>query len=72
MMMLLRPGQAVEAESGEAMVEMTFIVAREGSELAATLRARGWTARSGWRSTHEHGRNVWHVRFQRPDDPPHA
>jgi hypothetical protein len=40
------------------------IVAREGSELAQHLRARGWVARSGWRATAGTGHGVWYVRFE--------
>ncbi len=43
------------------------IVAHEGSELATSLRSRGWVARSGWRS-HPAGRPpVWLVRFEQPN-----
>lgn len=41
------------------------IVAREGSALAAQLRANGWVARAGWRTTDEDGQTVWHLRFER-------
>jgi hypothetical protein len=40
------------------------IVAREGTELAETLRATGWVARAGWRTTTTEGRSVWHLRFE--------
>ena len=68
-MMLIQPGNAVEAErEGEMEENMDFMVAREGSELATTLREKGWLARAGWRSTGDNGESVWYVRFQRPDD----
>ena len=41
-----------------------IIVAREGTELAETLRATGWVARAGWRTTTNEGRSVWHLRFE--------
>jgi hypothetical protein len=44
------------------------IVAREGTELAATLRATGWVARAGWRTTSEDGQSVWHLRFEIVND----
>lgn len=40
------------------------IVAREGTELAETLRATGWVARAGWRTTTNEGQSVWHLRFE--------
>jgi hypothetical protein len=40
------------------------IVAREGTELAETLRATGWVARAGWRTTTTEGKSVWHLRFE--------
>jgi hypothetical protein len=40
------------------------IVAREGTELAETLRATGWVARAGWRTTTPEGKSVWHLRFE--------
>lgn len=40
------------------------IVAREGTELADTLRATGWVARAGWRTTTNEGQSVWHLRFE--------
>lgn len=40
------------------------IVAREGTELAATLRATGWVARAGWRTMTNEGQSVWHLRFE--------
>lgn len=68
-MMLIRPGNAVEAEhEGEMEEDMSYMVAREGSELALTLREKGWAARAGWRTTGESGEQVWFVRFQRPED----
>ena len=39
------------------------IIAREGSELAEALRAAGWVARAGWRTTND-GQSVWHLRFE--------
>jgi hypothetical protein len=39
------------------------IIAREGTELAETLRAAGWVARAGWRTTVE-GQSIWHLRFE--------
>jgi hypothetical protein len=44
------------------------IVAREGTELADTLRATGWVARAGWRTTSEDGQSVWHLRFEIVND----
>lgn len=46
----------------------SYVVAREGSELAERLRCRGWKATLGWRSEGEDG-VVWLVRFE-PDVPP--
>lgn len=43
------------------------IIAREGSELAEALRASGWVARAGWRTTNE-GQTVWHLRFEIDSD----
>ncbi len=43
------------------------IVAREGSALADQLRANGWVARAGWRTTGDTGQAVWHLRFERLD-----
>lgn len=40
------------------------IIAREGTELADTLRATGWVARAGWRTTTTEGQSVWHLRFE--------
>jgi len=40
------------------------IVAREGTELAETLRAAGWVARAGWRTRTTEGQSVWHLRFE--------
>jgi hypothetical protein len=40
------------------------IVAREGTELADMLRATGWVARAGWRTTSSEGQSVWHLRFE--------
>jgi hypothetical protein len=40
------------------------VVAREGSERAARLRAQGWVPRSGWRSRH----SGWLLRFTPPAD----
>ena len=40
-----------------------LIIAREGTELAETLRAAGWIARAGWRTTTNEGQSVWHLRF---------
>ncbi len=40
------------------------IVAREGTELAETLRASGWVARAGWRTTTTEDQSVWHLRFE--------
>jgi hypothetical protein len=49
--------------TGEQTSVPRVIVAAEGSELAARLRASGWVARSGWRS-HAAGRTpIWLVRF---------
>ena len=45
-----------------------FIIAREGTELAETLRATGWTARAGWRTVTSEGESVWHLRFEIPDE----
>ena len=42
------------------------IVAPEGSELASSLRSRGWVARSGWRSRRAGTTPVWMVRFEQP------
>lgn len=44
---------------------LSYVVAREGSDLAARLRERGWRATLGWRSEGEDG-SVWLVRFE-PD-----
>lgn len=44
------------------------IIAREGTELAETLRATGWVARAGWRTTTETGQSVWHLRFEVVND----
>lgn len=41
--------------------------APEGSELASSLRSRGWVARSGWRSRPAGWPAVWLVRFEQPD-----
>jgi hypothetical protein len=43
------------------------IVAPEGSELARSLRSRGWVARSGWRSRAAGQYAVWLVRFEPPE-----
>lgn len=40
------------------------IIAREGTDLAEALRAAGWVARAGWRSTTNEGQSVWHLRFE--------
>lgn len=40
------------------------IIAREGTELANTLRTSGWVARAGWRSMTSSGEAVWHLRFE--------
>lgn len=40
------------------------MIAREGTELAETLRATGWVARAGWRTTTNEGQSVWHLRFE--------
>jgi hypothetical protein len=42
------------------------LIAREGSELAAALRAGGWRASAGWRSTTDDGEEAWQIRFERP------
>jgi hypothetical protein len=44
------------------------IIAREGTELADTLRATGWVARAGWRTTTNEGQSVWHLRFEVMND----
>jgi len=44
------------------------IVVREGTELAETLRASGWVARAGWRTTSPEGQSVWHLRFEVADE----
>jgi hypothetical protein len=44
------------------------VVAREGSELAEALRASGWVARAGWRTTSESGESIWQVRFELVND----
>lgn len=45
------------------------IVAREGSELAARLRAGGWVARAGWRALDsDPARPVWFARFECPSE----
>jgi hypothetical protein len=46
------------------------IVAAEGSELAARLRASGWVARSGWRSNAAGRAPIWLVRFESPSASP--
>jgi hypothetical protein len=43
------------------------MIAREGTELAEALRASGWVARAGWRTTTE-GQSVWHLRFEVEND----
>jgi hypothetical protein len=68
-MMLIRPDRAVEAEREAEIDDTTFVTAREGSELASTLRANGWTARAGWRTSSDSGKSIWLVRFQRPTAP---
>lgn len=40
------------------------VIAREGTELADALRAAGWVARAGWRTTTPEGTSVWHLRFE--------
>lgn len=40
------------------------IIAVEGSELADALRAAGWVARAGWRTTTNDGQSVWRLRFE--------
>ncbi len=42
------------------------IVAREGAELAAVLRSKGWHARAGWKTLDADGNAVWFVRFECP------
>ncbi|HYI16889.1 MAG TPA: hypothetical protein VEX37_15935 [Thermomicrobiales bacterium] len=44
------------------------MVAREGTELAEALRASGWVARAGWRTTTTEGQSVWHLRFEVEND----
>jgi hypothetical protein len=76
MMTLTRPGTAQDDISLNTdthigtgpVMESRHIVAREGSELAETLRARGWRARSGWRSTTDTGDSIWYMRFEVPAD----
>lgn len=65
-MMLIRPDRAVDTEREGEMNDVTFVTAREGSELASALRANGWTARAGWRTSIDSGESIWLVRFQRP------
>ncbi|MGH9174683.1 MAG: hypothetical protein ACRD1H_10005 [Vicinamibacterales bacterium] len=45
-----------------------FIIAREGTELANTLRATGWITRAGWRTRTSEGETVWHLRFEIPSE----
>lgn len=53
-------------EGSEQETDVTSMIAREGSELAQRLRASGWVARAGWRSSDATGRPVWHLRFEQP------
>jgi hypothetical protein len=69
---LEQPGFEFETEprstndERESCVPRT-IVAREGTELAAALRAGGWQARAGWRSSDHAGEPAWQIRFERPE-----
>ncbi|RIK36182.1 MAG: hypothetical protein DCC58_19570 [Chloroflexi bacterium] len=53
--------------SPEADASDTFprvLVAREGSELAERLLARGWRPSAGWRHVNEAGETIWYVRYE--------
>lgn len=56
----LTQDQIEQIDAGDAL---SHVVAREGSDLAARLRERGWRATLGWRSESETG-SVWLVRFE--------
>ena len=56
--------QLDELRDDTSETTLRVIVAREGTELAETLRATGWVARAGWRTTTNEGTSVWHLRFE--------
>lgn len=55
-----------QLDRNELDCDQRWLVAREGTELAETLRARGWQPRAGWRRVDDDGNPVWFVRFEQP------
>ncbi len=53
-----------EIQDNACDVTPRVIIAREGTELADSLRAAGWVPRAGWRSMTTEGQTVWHLRFE--------
>jgi hypothetical protein len=58
--------QETHTEGNEQARDQRSLVAREGTELAEALRARGWQARAGWRRVDGDGEPIWFVRFEQP------
>jgi hypothetical protein len=58
--------QPEQLHDGQSDSLPRVIVAREGTELADTLRASGWVARAGWRTRTSEGDTIWHLRFEVP------
>jgi hypothetical protein len=60
--------QSEQKRDGQTECRPRVMIAREGTELADTLRASGWVARAGWRTQTSEGETVWHLRFEVPSD----
>jgi hypothetical protein len=58
--------QETHTQGDEHARDLRSLVAREGTELAEALRARGWQARAGWRRVDDDGEPIWFVRFEQP------
>lgn len=63
-MMTLTQLDEMRDETSDHETAPRVIIAREGTELAETLRTSGWVARAGWRTTTNEGQSVWHLRFE--------
>lgn len=72
MMTLAQPSHNIErnprSDVERELDLLRTIVAREGTALAAALRAGGCHARAGWRSSDTDGVTVWKIRFEHPDE----